>query len=207
MEIKLSDNGSLSFDLSKKNKKYRLYASIKSKYINYDVYSKIKYEELISIIESIESMIFGKRRYISRVQLERTSFDFIDYETKIRFSINLGNNQEYSVILKRRDILDIYNYLTKFTKTFNKMNMIDFNRKYTYVEVRYIDVYCSRLYSYISEDRNVKVGDIVYVDRAGNKCLAVVENKDDYYYEQAPYPVLETKRVIKVVTRAEQYKY
>ena len=207
MDIRLSDNGCLSFDLSKKNKKYRLNANIKSKYINYEVYSKIRYDELISIIESIESMIFRKHRYISRIELDRMSFDFVDYETKIRFTFNLGNNQEYSIILKRDNIIKIYNYLTKFAKTFNKMNMMDFNRKYTYVEVRYIDVYCSRLYSYISEDKNVKIGDIVYVDRAGNKCLAVVENKNDYYYEEAPYPVLETKRVIKIVTKVEQYKY
>lgn len=40
----------------------------------------------------------------------------------------------------------------------------------------------------------------------GKKCLAVVESKNEYYYEQAPYPVLETKRVIKVVTRAEKYR-
>ena len=83
---------------------------------------------------------------------------------------------------------------------------MDFEKKYTYVEVRYIDVYSSRRYSYIAENKNIKIGDIVYVDRAGKKCLAVVESKNEYYYEQAPYPVLETKRVIKVVTRAEKYR-
>lgn len=55
-------------------------------------------------------------------------------------------------------------------------------------------------------DKSVRVGDVVYVDRAGTKCLAVVEEKDDYFYEEAPYPVLETKRVIKIVTRACEYK-
>lgn len=69
-----------------------------------------------------------------------------------------------------------------------------------------MDVYCSRRYSYIAENKNIKIGDIVYVDRAEKKCLAVVKNKNDYYYEQAPYPVLETKRIIKVVTRAKKYK-
>ena len=82
----------------------------------------------------------------------------------------------------------------------------NFNKKYTYVEVRYVDVYSSRLYSYIAENNNIKIGDIVYVDRAGTKCLAVVVNRAEYYYEQAPYPVLETKRVIKIVTSADEYK-
>ena len=206
MDIRLSANGNLSLDLSKKNKKYRLYASVKSKFINYEVYSKIRYEELISIIEGIESLIFKKYRYIDKIELDRMSFELIEYETKIKFTIKLENNQEYSVILKREDVLNLYNYLTKYVKTFSKLNMMNFNKKYTYVEVRYIDVYCSSRYSYISEDKNIKVGDIVYVDRAGNKCLAVVESKNEYYFEQAPYPVLQTKRVIKVVTRAEQYK-
>lgn len=52
----------------------------------------------------------------------------------------------------------------------------------------------------------IKVGDIVYVDRAGTKCLAVVEEKNEYFYENAPYPVLETKRGIKIVTRVSEYK-
>ena len=84
--------------------------------------------------------------------------------------------------------------------------MMDFNKKYTYVEVRYVDVYSSRRYSYISEDKSIRVGDIVYVDRAGTKCLAVVENREDYFYEDAPYPVLQTKRVLKIVTRAGKYR-
>ena len=43
------------------------------------------------------------------------------------------------------------------------------------------------------------------VNRAGKKSLEVVESKNEYYYEEIPYPVLETKRVIKIVTRARDY--
>jgi len=35
---------------------------------------------------------------------------------------------------------------------------------------------------------------------------AVVQSKNNYYFEEAPYPVLETKRVISIVTRKEKYK-
>lgn len=206
MNIKLNDKGFVSIDLSKKNKKYRIYAKVKSKFINYEVYSKIGYDDLISIIEGIESMMFSRYRCVNRIELERITLKFIDFDTSIKLSIKLDNNQEYSIVLTREDVLNLYNYITKYVNTFSKMNMMNFNKKYTYVEVRYIDVYCSRRYSYISDDKNIKVGDIVYVDRAGNKCLAVVETKNEYYYEQAPYPVLETKRVIKIVTRANQYK-
>ena len=113
---------------------------------------------------------------------------------------------EYAIILNRGQVINIYNYLTKYMSTLNKIKMMDFYKKYTYVEVRYIDVYSYRRYSYISEDKSIETGDIVYVDRAGTKCLAVVENIGEYYYEDAPYPVLETKRVLKIVNRAREYK-
>lgn len=206
MNIKINNNGCLSFDLSRNNKKYRICIETKSYYINYKVFSKISYEEIVSIIESIESMLFRKSNFINLINLGKISLYFDEYKTCMKVFIKLDDIQEYSIILNRKNVLDIYNYLTKCVKTFNKINMIDFNKKYTYVEVRYIDTYCSNRYSYISEDKSIREGDIVYVDRAGTKCLAVVENKKDVYFEEAPYPVLETKRVIKIVTRAKEYK-
>lgn len=206
MELNLNKDSFFIFNLNKKLKKYNLDIIIKSKYFNYKVFSKISYEELIRIIENVENMLFCKYRYTNDIDLNKIRFDFDQLETTIKVTIKISDNQEYAIILNREKIIVLYNYLTKYLNTLNKVKMMNFNKKYTYVEVRYVDVYSSRRYSYISEDKSIKIGDIVYVDRAGTRCLAVVESKNEYYYEKAPYPVLETKRVIKIVTRAENYK-
>ena len=206
MILNLNKDSILTFELNKKFKKYSFDIKIKSKYLNYEVFSRVKYEEIMTIIENVENMLFSKYRCVRDIELNRVKFEFDEYETKIKLSIKMCEDQEYAISLNREHVITIYNYLTKYMNTLNKIKMIDFNKKYTYVEVRYIDVYSSRGYSYISEDKSIKIGDIVYVDRAGTKCLAVVENKNDYYYENAPYPVLQTKRILKIVTRVGKYK-
>lgn len=206
MLINLNKDSILAFELNKKFKKYNLDIKIKNKYLNYEVFSKVKYDELMTIIENVENMLFCRYRCVRNVELNRIRFEFNEFETKIKIVIKMCENQEYAINLNREHVINIYNYLTKYMKTLNKVKMMDFNKKYTYVEVRYVDVYSSRRYSYISEDKSIRVGDIVYVDRAGIKCLAVVENREDYYYEDAPYPVLQTKRVLKIVTKAGKYR-
>lgn len=206
MLINLNKDSILAFELNKKFKKYNLDIKIKNKYLNYEVFSKVKYDELMTIIENVENMLFCRYRCVRNVELNRIRFEFNEFETKIKIVIKMCENQEYAINLNREHVINIYNYLTKYMKTLNKVKMMDFNKKYTYVEVRYVDVYSSRRYSYISEDKSIRVGDIVYVDRAGTKCLAVVENREDYFYEDAPYPVLQTKRVLKIVTKAGKYR-
>lgn len=206
MILNLNKDSFLTLELNKKLKKYILYLKIKSKFFNYEVFSRIKYEEIITIIENIENMLFCKYRNLEDIDLNRIRIEFSNFETEIKIIIKVSNNQEYAIKLNRENVINIYNYLTKNMNTLNKIKMIDFNKKYTFVEVKYIDVNSSRRYSYISEYKNIEVGDIVYVDRAGTKCLAVVETKENYYYENAPYPVLETKRILKIVTKAGKYK-
>lgn len=181
MLLSINKDAELSIELDKRFKKYLLSLKIRSKYFNYDAYSKIRYENIISIIENIENMIFSKHRCVDNIYLNKIEFNFEQSRTAIKVYINISDNQQYSVTLSRENVINLYNYLVNYIKTFNKIQMTDFDKKYTYVEVR-------------------------YVDRAGTKCLAVVVNRAEYYYEQAPYPVLETKRVIKIVTSADEYK-
>ena len=206
MILNIKRNSQLTFKLSNSSNKYLLNIGIKNKYLNYEVFTKIKFEQLLSIIENIENMLFAKYRVSEDIHIKRVRFEFDLYRTRMKIYMRICENQEYIIYLNRSQVIDLYSYITKYIKASNKIEMISLNKKYTYVEVRYIDVYTSRRYSYISEDKSIKVGDIVYVDRAGIKTLAVVESKKDYYFEEAPYPVFETKRVIKIVTRAEQYK-
>ncbi len=206
MILNIKRNSQLTFELSDNNDKYLLNISINNKFLNYKIITKIKYEQLIMIIENIENMLFARHRACENVNIKRVRFEFDLFQTRMKIYMKIYDNQEYVIDLNRSQVIDLYSYITKSIKAINKIKMISLNRKYTYVEVRYIDVYTSRRYSYISEDKSIKVGDIVYVDRASTKTLAVVESKRDYYFEEAPYPVFETKRVIQIVTRAEQYK-
>ena len=206
MVLNLKRNSFFTFELNKNGNKYLLNTGIKNKYLHYGVFSKVKYEELITIVENIENMLFARYRVNDEISFKRVRLEFDLYQTRITVFIKISNNQEYSIILNRSQIIDLYTYITKSIRISNKVEMINLNKKYTYVDVRYIDVYSSKTYCYISEDKSIKPGDIVYVDRAGTKCLAVVLDKNDYYFEEAPYPVLETKRVIKIVTRAREYR-
>lgn len=206
MILRINKDSFLTFDLYRKFKKYSIKLKIKNNYLNYEIFSKIRYEDLITIIENVENILFSKYRYPIDVELNRVKFRFYQYKTKMKIIVELDEKQEYGVTIDREQLLNLYSYLTRELNTFNKIKMVDFNKKYTYVEVRYVDLYSSKRYAYISYDKSIKVGDIVYVDRAGTKCLAVVEEKNEYFYENAPYPVLETKRIIKIVTRASEYK-
>lgn len=206
MILNIKRNSQLSFVLSNSNNKYLLNIGMKNKYFNYEIRSKIRYEQLLAIVENIENMLFAKYRMSESIYIKRVKFEFDSYETAMMLNMEIFDNQEYVIYLNRSQVIELYSYITKYIKVVNKLEMINFNRKFTYVEVRYIDVYTSKRYSYISEDKSIKVGDIVYVDRAGEKTLAVVESKKDYYFEEAPYPVFETKRVIKIVKRAGEYK-
>ena len=206
MILNIKRNSQLTFVVSNSDNKYLLSLGIKNKYLNYEAFAKIKYEQLLNIIENIENMLFAKYKTIEVINIKRVRFEFDLHQTRMKIYMRICENQEYIIYLNRSQVIKLYSYITKYIKVSNKIEIISLNRKYTYVEVRYIDVYTSRRYSYISEDKSIKVGDIVYVDRAGTKTIAVVESKRDYYFEEAPYPVFETKRVIQIVTRAEQYK-
>lgn len=206
MILNIKRNSQLIFVLSNSNNKYLLNLGIKNQYLKYEVFTKIKYEQLLSIVENIENMLFAKYRESEAINIKRIRFEFDSYQTRMKIYMRICENQEYIIYLTRSQVIDLYSYITKYIKVSNKIEMISLNKKYTYVEVRYIDVYTSRRYSYISEDKSIKVGDIVYVDRAGTKTLAVVESKKDYYFEEAPYPIFETKRVIRIVTRAREYR-
>lgn len=70
--------------------------------------------------------------------------------------------------------------------------------KYLYAFVKYND--SSWEYSYISNYKEIKVGDYVVVDAIGNNTIAKVSKIEYYTEESAPYPVNKTK-VIKMIYR------
>lgn len=62
MILNLKRNSFLTFKIIKKGNKYLLNVGIKNKYLHYYVFSKVKYEQLITVIENIESMLFARYR-------------------------------------------------------------------------------------------------------------------------------------------------
>ena len=156
MLLSIKKDAELSIELDKRFKKYLLSLKIRSKYFNYDAYSKIRYENIISIIENIENMIFSKYRCVDNIYLNKIEFNFEQSRTAIKVYINISDNQQYSVTLSRKNVINLYNYLVNYIKTFNKIQMTDFNKKYTYVDESIEEGYIK--YSLLDYENNDAVG-------------------------------------------------
>lgn len=154
MILRINKDSFLTFDLYRKFKKYSIKLKIKNNYLNYEIFSKIRYDDLITIIGNVENILFSKYRYPIDVELNRVKFRFYQYKTKMKIIVELDEKQEYGVNIDREQLLNLYSYLTRELNTFNKIKMVDFNKKYTYVEVRYVDLYSSKRYAYISDDKS-----------------------------------------------------
>lgn len=76
--------------------------------------------------------------------------------------------------------------------------------KYKYVQVSYEDDISGKWYSYKTTIDDIHVGDIVLVDRNGNEAYGTVEAINYYTKDTAPYPLENTKDIIKVL---EEFEY
>lgn len=99
---------------------------------------------------------------------------------------------------KKPEIYTI-NTMDEFKKKYGKYYKAKENKKYKYVYVEYDDDFGDKLYCYLDNDKNVEKGDRVLVDRAGSNATARVVNIVEYKLSEVPYPVEQTKNIIKVV--------
>ena len=76
MVLNLKRNSFFTFELIKNGNKYLLNTGIKNKYLHYGVFSKVKYEELITIVENIENMLFARYRVNDEIRFKRVRFEF-----------------------------------------------------------------------------------------------------------------------------------
>lgn len=85
-------------------------------------------------------------------------------------------------------------------------NPDDFDKEYYYLSVLYADNLNSlgECYNYLSNDKSVKKGDIVLVNRAGEDVIAVVVDAKTYLGIDVPFPVQKTKTIIKKIENAEE---
>ncbi len=81
----------------------------------------------------------------------------------------------------------------------------DFDKEYYYVSVVYADDLDSYdFYNYISDDKTVKVGDKVLVNRSGEDVVALVKEAKYYLGSDVPYPISRTKTIIKKIESDEE---
>ena len=81
----------------------------------------------------------------------------------------------------------------------------DFDEEYYYVLVVYADDLDSyAFYNYLSDDKSVKAGDKVLVNRAGDDVVALVTEAKYYLGSEVPFPVSRTKSIIKKIENDEE---
>lgn len=88
-------------------------------------------------------------------------------------------------------------------KDIKEMELLKDNQIYKYVIVTYEDDDYGSEYSYKTTLNNIKVGDIVLVDRAGIEVPAEVVDVNLYTRDSAPYPVEKTKDIISIISSSD----
>lgn len=89
--------------------------------------------------------------------------------------------------------------MNKHLKSKNDVTKVK-SDKLLYIYVKYEDDTSGKMYCYTSDDNNVKKGDRVLVDRAGNEATARVINVKYYNESEAPYPYEKTKKIKEIIS-------
>lgn len=114
---------------------------------------------------------------------------------------DLFNDLEKGKTEKIGTIYDIYtdNMKSRISK------IEDFEKEYYYVSVLYADNLDSyEFYNYLSDDKSVKAGDKVLVNRAGEDVIALVIEARYYLGYEVPFPISKTKAIIKKIENEEE---
>ena len=76
-----------------------------------------------------------------------------------------------------------------------------FSKKYIYVYVCF--PHGKHPYSYRTKDRSIRINDVVIVPAGDEQKVAIVTSVREYEKKDVPYPVEQTKEVIRKATRSE----
>ena len=88
-----------------------------------------------------------------------------------------------------------------------KLKTIDIeNTIYTYASVKYKENH-NRTFYYISNIVDLKEGDYVYVPVRDTYCPAIVERIENFSYKDVPFPINQTKTIIRRSSREEFEQY
>lgn len=175
-------------------------------------------ERVIKSISGFEFMINGtmarilNERYIKKYSIDslkkvkeiadlRGFWTSVYLKDKKEIPYNLFNDLESG---KTENIGIIYDIYTDNMKL-RIPKIEDFDKEYYYVSVVYADDLDSYdFYNYLSDDKSVKVGDKVLVNRAGEDVVALVTEAKYYLGSEVPFPVSRTKSIIKKIENDEE---
>ncbi|MBS5863502.1 MAG: divalent-cation tolerance protein CutA [Clostridium sp.] len=180
--------------------------------------ANIENERVIKITNTFEFMIdttmakILNERYIKKYSIDslRKAKEIVDLKgfwtsvylkDKKEIPYDLFNNLENGKTENIGIIYDIYtdNMKSRITK------IEDFDKEYYYVSVVYADDLDSYdFYNYLSDDKSVKTGDKVLVNRAGDDVIALVTEAKYYLGSEVPFPVSRTKSIIKKIENDEE---
>ena len=168
--------------------------------------------EFIDIIFDKEFVEIIQNRYLNQIK---------DSEKNIRYQIPDLIKYTIEDYTKEKNSIDIFNKV--HNKKFIRQEMTqgkpvykpeiqhilpkfkDRNKEYCYVLVEYLDNPEKPLY-YISEDFEIKVGDIVLVGFAGYERLGRIISVEKYDILDVPYPITKTRKVISKIEDFAQLK-
>ena len=152
-----------------------------------DAPKRIKFkDEQISLI--LYPMVYGNRSIIDlQVFLKNTDNKYVS---------------DYTLTLEKEDFIVLYNYLCEVLEIQNKLMLPD-EYEYMFLFVRYLDIDSVKQFCYISDDPNIRIGDYVLVDRAGQESYAIVEQIEYHTKDEAPYNFDKTKEIIRRVDKKE----
>lgn len=175
-------------------------------------------ERVIKSISGFEFMINGtmarilNERYIKKYSIDSLKkvkeiadlkgfWTSVYLKDKKEIPYNLFNDLESG---KTENIGIIYDIYTDNMKL-RIPKIEDFDKEYYYVSVVYADDLDSYdFYNYLSDDKSVKVGDKVLVNRAGEDVVALVTEAKYYLGSEVPFPVSRTKSIIKKIENDEE---
>lgn len=194
------------------SKKFLL--EINNKYFSYKNNNiVIEDVELKNFLIDIERLLKGKYYEPKRVIFKDKTISIVLYplvygnRTIMDLQVFLKNEKDivvsdYTLTLEREDIISMYVYLCQILDKEDRFNLPE-DYKYMFLFVRYLDIDSIKQFCYISDDENIRIGDYVLVDRAGNPSVAIVENIEFHTKEDSPFNFEKTKEIIRRLDRKE----
>lgn len=159
-----------------------------------DVYFSNNYAELKIKYNYTDFTIYFDK--ITSYEVQYINFDNIIYSTDI------GKRGKNKYIEIENEKMCLYIASKKL-----KLKMIDNNKTiFTYASIKYNENQ-DRTFYYLSDIEDLKEGDYVLVPARDIECTGIVERVEEFMYDNLPFPLQRTKKIIKKITREEFEEY
>ena len=179
------------------------------------------YEEIKNIINeneefylgSIEDLYFSNNYAELKIKYNYTDFtiyfdkitsyevQYINFDNII-YSADIGRRGKNKYIEIENEKMCLYIASKKL-----KLKMIDNNKTiFTYASIKYNENQ-DRTFYYLSDIEDLKEGDYVLVPARDIECTGIVAKVEEFTYDNLPFPLQRTKKIVKKITREEFEEY